>query len=206
MNKFISLKKLGSFLFFLILCTSFYSVHANASAFFFAPSVGYQNFNLKLQDNNNIESTTDMNSPVYGLKLGVQSTTGVSLAVSGSYASGQSEMATGQTQSEYKYNHTKGAIQIGLKPQGVVGIYIGYLLYNELKTFSDTNDTRLKGPGYQLGLELGLTRQLNLGLQYELYQFKEMSMSVAGGEYTDIKNYFKNTDTRNLSAFLIYYF
>ena len=201
----LQVNKIYSQFFFLILTTLLVSVETQAG-FYFEPFLGYRQEKIKFTDLASLESEYKLSGPTYGLNLGVATATGIFLNLSGSQFKGKADTTPVQTDNP-EFTHNNGAVQVGVSAMGLLKIYLGYILLNELemKSPSPLSSFNLKGAGYQVGLALSLIPRLSLGAQYNIHQFNEISGDsfVAG---KDIKNYYNKVDSQDLFAYLAYSF
>ncbi len=201
----LQINKLYSQFIFFIFLTLLVSTEAHAS-FYFEPFLGYRQEKIKFTDLASVESEYKMSGLTYGLNLGVASATGIFLNLSGSQFKGKADTTPAQTDNP-EFTHNNGAVQVGVSAMGLLKIYLGYMLLNELemKSQSPLSSFKLKGPGYQVGLALTLIPRLSIGAQYNIHQFNEISGdSFAAG--SEIKTYFNKVDSQDLFAYLAYSF
>lgn len=176
-------------------------------AFILAPSVGYKMQTIKLTDNLDSASEFKASNPVFGLKLGFLSASGVSLDIAGSYVSGKGKATSGGSSTEVSQDFTEqsAAVQFGISTN-TFKIYLGYLLMNEAKIKKPGSDVTYKGPGYQAGLAFHLTSALSLGVQYQIDQYNQIKFDALGSSFDDIKNYYKKVDSQSTTINLTYSF
>lgn len=190
---------------FFSLCLLFASLNTEASLlgrhFFLEPLVAYRSENISLTDLTNNLTQIKSSGPSYGTKLGFRSAVGIDLNFVWEIFSGKADY-TGQIDKVH-FNHTSTSFQIGVNSLGLVKMYLGTAFQNQFKT-NDTASLQsftLKGPNYQAGLQLKLWRALNLGAQYNLNQYNEIS----GNSYTNgskLNTYFSKIDTQDYILFL----
>lgn len=168
------------------------------SSYFFEPSVGYRIEQIKLTDKLNTESQFKMNTPTYGLKLGYRSATGIDLNLAGDYSSGKAEHSP--INESVNFTHKMVAVQLGINALGSMKMYLGYAFMNELQLEKGAfhSDLNLKGPSYQVGLQLRLLSSLSVGAQYNLNQFDQVKGTayMAGDK---IDSYFNKLDSSDYS-------
>ncbi len=172
----------------------------NAAVFSVTPSIGYKNHTIKFKDNIiGNESTLKMNHPVFGLGLGLETFGGASISLVGSYSSGKGKTESLAGEIESDYTHVTGAFQLGVKAS-LFKIHLGYLLYDELtaKGSDSVDGSKLKGPGYQVGLGFNITQTVTLLAQYEIHQFNEVYLNTVG-QYEDAKTYYEKVDSQSMS-------
>lgn len=172
------------------------------ASYIIEPTVGYRQETLKLTDLLSNQTQIKMNSPLYGLKLGVLSATGISLDLAASRSSGHAEYEPTVTESP-EYTHNVGSVQIGVNAAGILKITLGYILQDELEIQTNTSVAgfKLSGQGYQAGLMTFPFPRVGFGVLYNVHQFKEIS----GAAYIngpDLKNYFSKVDVQDISAHL----
>ncbi len=174
----------------------------SSAAFMIEPSIGYRQETIKFTDLLLNQSQIKMNSPIFELKLGVATPTGISFDLAASRSSGKVNFEPALSESP-EYTHTLGSVQVGVNAMEILKIYLGYILHDEFETQSTSSFSgyKLTGQGYQAGLMTFPFPHLGLGLQYNIHQFKEIS----GAAYTngkDVKNYFEKIDAQDVSASL----
>jgi hypothetical protein len=121
--------------------------------FVFEPSLGYKEETLKLTDYSENATQINMKGALGGLKIGVQSSAGVSLLLAGEYLTGKAKIDP-VTNDEPKFKHTIAGFQVGVTAMNAMKIYLGYAPLNKLE-FSyenSVNDFSLTGQTYQAGL------------------------------------------------------
>jgi hypothetical protein len=170
------------------------------SAFMIEPSIGYRQETLKLTSLLISQTQIKMNSPVYGIKMGFSSMLGISLDLAGTQSKGKTIFEPSVTENP-DYTHNVGSAQVGVSAMGILKIYLGYILSDELEIQTNTSVSgfKLKGQGYQAGLMTFPFPRVGLGLQYNVHQFKEIS----GSGFTngsDLKNYFEKVDAQDVSV------
>lgn len=184
----------------ILLVIGLFSSNSFAGLINITPNVGYKNETLKLTDLSGAETQAKMNQPFYGLKVGLMTSTGVSLDVSGQIFSGKGTATQSGIDFETDFNHKAIAALIGVTAMNTFKISIGYILFNELsvKDLSSGTEAAFKGPGYQVGLGINLTQSISANLQYEIFQFNQVQISPSTS-YQDIKDVFKSCDSQALS-------
>ena len=176
------------------------------AAFMIEPSIGYRQETVKLTDLSQNQTQVKMNSPVYGLKMGFTNALGISIDLAGSFSNGKTEF-TPNLSEQPDYAHTVGSAQIGVNAMGLLKIYLGYILSDdlEIKTNPMIQGYKLKGQGLQAGLMTFPFPRLGLGIQYNVHQFKEIS-GTAFTNGSDLKNYFDKVDAQDISANISFLF
>lgn len=187
------------------LCLLLTSFNAQASLlgrhFFLEPLVAYRSENISLTDLTNNLTQIKSSGPSYGAKLGFRSAVGIDLNFVWETFSGKADY-TGQPE-KINFDHTSTSFQIGVNSLGLVKMYLGTAFQNRFKTkdAATLQSFTLKGPNYQAGLQLKLWKSLNLGAQYNLNQYDEIS----GSNYTNgskLNTYFSKIDTQDYILFL----
>ncbi len=176
------------------------------ATFIIEPSAGYRQETVKLTDLSQVESQIKINSPVFGLKLGFTNAFGISFDLAGSRSSGKADL-TPVVAIPPDYSHTVGSVQIGVNAMGLLKIYLGYVVFDELELQSNSSfqGYKFKGQGFQAGLMTFPLPRLGLGFQYNVHQFKEIS----GTNFNlgpDLKNYYTKVDVQDISATLSFLF
>lgn len=172
--------------------------------FTITPSVGYKMQTVKATTTTDIETEFKGSSPALGLKLGIQSLSGVGFELAGSYVSGKGKSTTAGTEVDQDYTEKTAAAQLSVSTNSFK-IYLGYLLLNELLLKDSSGESTFKGPGYQAGLAFNLTRALALEVQYQIDQYNQVKSS-AGQSFEDIKDQYKKVDAQSVSLGLTYTF
>lgn len=188
-------------LFFLLMGSSASAM--SLSALLFEPSVGYRHETVQWTDMSHNETKLKAATPVYGLKFGYRSPIGVDVNLGYDHSNGKMDIsAAGETQKS-SFSHQTGSAQLGINALGLMKIYLGYAFLNELKL--DGTDSvggfKLSGPAYLVGLQFKIFPFLNLGAQYNLNQFNQIS----GDAYTtgdDTERYFSKIDSQDYSLYL----
>ncbi len=182
-----------------VLCLTLLALIPAAQAgIFFEPGVGYRSHSLKLTDLANGTSEIKMASPVYGLRVGYSSLTGIDINLAYDYSSGTAELKPANEKN--KFTQSTAAVQLGVSALGALKIYLGYGFTNELKIAEGltTSDINLRGQAYQAGLQFKLFTMVMLGLQYNLNQYKTVEgKSFTNGEKVD--SYFNKLDSQDYS-------
>ncbi|MFZ3231708.1 MAG: hypothetical protein WA160_15980 [Pseudobdellovibrio sp.] len=165
---------------------------------FFEPSIGYKTESLKLTDKLANETSIQMNTPVYGLKIGYRSMLGIDVNLAGDYASGKASYSP--LQEKNSFSHTSVALQLGVSALDLMKIYLGYAFLNDLKIETGllNSDITLKGPAYQAGVQFKLFSGVFVAAQYNLNQFK----TISGKSYTigdSIEQYYSKLDSQDYS-------
>lgn len=186
----------------LLVTTTRNSAFANQSAFIIEPGIGYKQESLKLTDLSNNLTKYTLNGPMGSLKIGVQSSAGVSLALSAEQSSGQI-MTEPEMTDKPKFSHTIAGFQIGVSALNTMKIYLGYSPYNklELKNQGSFTGFTLSGHTYQAGVVFFPFRYVGLGVQYNVNQYQQ----VSGVDYTsgkEVDTYFDQIDSQDLSISL----
>jgi len=194
------------FSFFFIAFISVFFPRVASAAFFIEPFLGQRQEKIQFTDLTATNFEYKTSGLTYGLNAGVTTATGIFFNLSGSQFKAKAE--TTPTQSDTpEFTHNNAALQVGVSAMGLLKIYLGYMLLNEveIKTQSPFSSFKLKGPGYQVGLSLTLISRLSLGLQYNIHQFNDISgASYASGN--DTKTYFNKVDSQDIFAYLAYSF
>ncbi len=174
--------------------------------FVISPSLGYKMQTIKLTDTADVDKNVKMSDPTYGLKLGLQSMTGVGFDLSGDYTSGKSKISTSGTEQESNYTHTTAAAQLSVAASAFK-IYLGYVFMNEISLKNDipANSSKIKGTGYQAGIALALSSSFSLGAEYQIDQFSQINIASVGS-FEDIKNQYKKIDSQSTTIILAYRF
>ncbi|MBC7421213.1 MAG: hypothetical protein H7328_10840 [Bdellovibrio sp.] len=168
------------------------------SAYFFEPSIGYRNEQVKLTDKLNNLSQFKMATPVYGLKLGLRTMMGIDFNLAGDYSSGSTEWSP--VNEKVNFKHTSAAAQLGINALGLMKIYLGYAFLNNLEVEKGllNSDLTLKGPAYQAGIQFRLFSAVSIGAQYNLNLFNQVSgINYTNGEKTE--TYFNKLDAEDYS-------
>ena len=176
------------------------------ATFIIEPSAGYRQETIKLTDLLQNQAQIKINSPVFGLKLGFTNAFGISFDLAGSRSSGKADL-TPTVAIPPDYTHAVGSAQIGVNAMGLLKIFLGYVVFDELELQSNSSfqGYKFKGQGFQAGLMTFPLPRLGIGLQYNVHQFKEIS----GTNYTlgpDIKNYYDKVDVQDVAATLSFLF
>jgi hypothetical protein len=174
--------------------------NTSLAVFIIEPSLGYRQETIIATDLLQNETQIKITDPVYGLKMGFTNGLGISFDLAGSLSQGNAEM-TPSVQEKPEYTHTMGSAQVGVNAMGILKIYLGYSLMDELeiKTNTSIQGYKLKGQGFQAGLMTFPLPRLGLGIQYNVHQFKE----ITGAAYTngsELKNYYDKLDVQDISA------
>lgn len=189
------MKAVFTSLFFLSVASLSY---AAPSALLLEPSVGYRSETVQLTDLLHNETKLKAALPVYGLKFGYRSPIGVDVNLAYDYSNGKMEV-TGEDDKS-KFSHQTASAQLGINALGLMKIYLGYAFLNELKldgTLTRPN-FKLSGPAYLVGLQFKVFQYLNLGAQYNLNQFNQ----ITGPAYAlgdDTEKYFTKIDSQDYS-------
>lgn len=184
----------------LLVTTSGFSAKANGGgAFIFEPGIGYKEETLKLTDLSQNLTKLSMKGPVGSLKVGVQSSAGVSLNLVGEQFSGKAELDPTSTDKP-KFTHTIAGFQVGVSAMNAMKIYLGYAPYNKLELKDEGSFTgyTLSGHTYQAGVMFFPFRFIGLGVQYNINQYKE----IEGTQFTsgkEVDTYFDKIDSQDLS-------
>lgn len=194
--------KFKNLVFFIALSLTAQQSHA---IFVITPSVGYKMQSAKFTDNSDVESELKASNPVYGLKLGVLSMSGVSFDIAGTYVSGKIKSTNASVETENDYSEQSAAAQLGISTN-VFKIYLGYLVMNEAKIKQTATDVTLKGSGYQVGLALHLTGSISLGVQYQIDQYNKVKIDALGSEFEEVSTYYKKIDSQSTTVNLSYSF
>ena len=187
----------------IILFIAVVTVYQNSNAaYIIEPSIGYRQESIKFTDLTNTSTDLKVNSPIYGLKLGVTLLGGISFDLAGSRSSGKAQFTPAITE-QPDYSHNLGTFQVGVNAMGILKIYLGYILLDEFEVQTNTSvqGFKMKGSGFQAGIMTFPFSRLGIGAQYNVHQFKEIS----GASYTlgsDVKNYYQKIDVQDLALSL----
>ncbi len=168
---------------------------------FFEPSIGYRSHNLKLTDLANSATEIKMATPVYGLKVGFRSLMGIDLNLAYDYSSGKAEISPAMEKNDF--SQSTASVQLGVSALGALKIYLGYGFLNELKIQQGltSSDMNFKGQAYQAGLQFKVFPFVNLGLQYNINQYKTIQgKNFILGEKID--TYYNKVDSQDYSLTL----
>ena len=173
---------------------------ANAGLISFTPNVGLSNQTTKLTDLSDSLTEIKISNPVYGLKIGVNAMSGISIDAAGTYSSGRAKIINGSLEKENDYTETQAAVQLSVSAMNTFKIYLGYIAQNELaiKGLTQALSYKLKGTGYQAGIAVNMTSSISLGVQYDIHQFNEVNFESVG-RYEDTKTYYKKIDSQSTS-------
>lgn len=185
----------------LLVTTSGFSAQANRGGgdFIIEPGIGYKEESLKLTTLSNSLTTYSLKGPVGSLKIGVQSSAGVSLLLFGEQISGKAEIDP-TTTDKPKFTHTIAGFQVGVSAMNAMKIYLGYAPVNKLE-FKDEGSFSgftLSGHTYQAGVMFFPFRFVGLGVQYNINQYKE----IEGVNYSaskEVDDHFSKIDSQDLS-------
>ncbi len=194
--------KFKNLIFFIALTLVAQKSHA---LFVITPSVGYKMQSAKITDNSDVESELKASNPVFGLKLGIMSLSGVSFDIAGSYVAGKAKVTTAGVETENDMTDQSVAAQLGISTN-TFKIYLGYLLMNEAKVKETSTDVTLKGSGYQAGVALHLTGSLSLAIQYQIDQYNKVKIDALSSSFEEVSTYYKKIDAQSTSAHLTYSF
>ncbi len=182
----------------LILLTGASLTYASQSTLLLEPSIGYRSETIQLTNFSNQETKLKAASPAYGLKFGYRSPMGVDVNMAYEYSNGKMEIDT--EQEKIKFAHQTASAQLGINALDLMKIYLGYAFLNDIK-FDETSFRsrfKLAGPAYLVGLQFKFFQYLNLGAQYNLNQFNQ----ITGPAYTlgdDTEKYFTKIDSQDYS-------
>lgn len=174
------------------------SAAAAAGSLLLEPSLGYRSETVQLTDLGQIETKLKTSSPIYGLKFGYRSPIGVDVNLAYDYSNGKMEISGDQEKS--KFTHQTASAQLGINALGLMKIYLGYAFMNELKLEETLSRTgfKLSGPAYLVGLQFKIFQYMNLGFQYNLNQFNQITgPAYANGD--DTEKYFTKIDSQDYS-------
>lgn len=174
---------------------------AGASSYFFEPSAGYRSHTLRLTDFSNSETKISMAAPVYGARLGVRSMMGIDVNLAYEYMAGKAEYFP--LAEKNNFSQKTASVQLGINALSLLKIYLGYGFMNELAIEAGTlnSDIKLKGASYQAGLQFKIFPLVELGLQYNLNQFKK----IEGKNYMasdNVETYYNKVNSQDYSASL----
>ena len=174
---------------------------AGSSMYFFEPSVGYRSHTLRLTNYANSETKIAMASPEYGARLGLRSLMGIDFNLAYQYTAGKAEYYPAAEKNNF--SQKTAAVQLGINALGLMKMYLGYGFMNELQIEQGllNSDLKLKGASYQAGLQFKLIPFVELGLQYNVNQFK----NIEGKNYLAsdaVETYYNKVDSQDYSASL----
>jgi len=172
--------------------------HAAPSSLLLEPSVGFRSETVLLTDLSQNETKLKASSPVYGLKFGYRSPIGVDVNLAYDYSNGKMEV-TGESDKS-KFTHQTASAQLGINALGLMKIYLGYAFLNELNIdgFLTRPQFKLAGPAYLVGIQFKVFQYVNIGAQYNLNQFNQ----ITGPAYAlgdDTEKYFTKIDSQDYS-------
>ncbi|MEQ1723877.1 MAG: hypothetical protein ABL930_11930 [Pseudobdellovibrio sp.] len=185
----------------ILLVTKFAHAGVLGNSIFIEPYAGYRSENIKLTDLVSASTEIKASQPNFGLKLGYRSMLGIDLNLAGEYFSGSASVS-GQTDNS-KFSHKSASVQLGVNALGLVKMYLGTAFINEF-TLEDTSSLtgfKLSGPSFHAGLQFKMFPFLNLGLQYNLNQYK----TIEGTAYATgdkVETYYSKTDSSDYSLYL----
>lgn len=171
------------------------------SLFFVEPYVGYKTENTQLTNYANLQTDIKTTTPAFGLKLGIRSPIGVDVAIYGEYVTGQASI-TGLTEKN-KFHKSSSGGQLSVNSLGFIKMYIGTTFTNTF-TVEESNqlsEFTLKGSCYNVGLLLRALPYLNVGVQYNLNQYSEISgAGFTNGDKLD--TYYSKVDNQDYMIYL----
>lgn len=188
-------------LLFLGVTTAGLTTQAAQGAFILEPTIGYKQEKLKTVSTSNNMTQYNLNALTSSLKLGMYSSTGVSLSLFGDYTSGSYDVeGVTFTQGKPQFLQQTVGVQLGVSAMSAMKIYLGYAPMNqlELKKTSEISDITLKGVSYQAGLMFFPFSRFGLGAQYNIHQFNE----VSGTQFNsgkEVDKYFNKIDIQDLN-------
>ncbi len=189
----------------LLICCLFAMQNAQAGLlgnfFFLEPYVGYKTENTQLTNLVNMQTDIKTTTPAFGLKLGIRSPIGVDVAIYGEYVTGQASI-TGLTDKNKFHKNSSGA-QLSVNSLGFVKMYLGTTFTNEftVEDSSQISETNLKGSCYNVGLLFRVLPIVNVGVQYNLNQYNEIS-GPAYNNGSKIDTYYSKVDNQDYMFYL----
>lgn len=169
--------------------------------FFIEPYLGYKTENTQLTNYANFQTDIKTTAPALGLKLGIRSPIGVDVAVYGEYVSGQANI-TGLNDKN-KFHKSSSGGQLSVNSLGFIKMYIGTTFTNAftVEESSQVSEFNLKGSCYNVGLLLKALPYLNVGVQYNLNQYNEVSGSAfTNGDKLD--TYYSKVDNQDYMLYI----
>ena len=142
-----------------------------------------------------------MAAPVYGARLGIRSMMGIDLNLAYQYMSGKAEYSP--LVEKNNFSQKTASVQLGINALSLLKIYLGYGFNNELTIEQGVlnSDIKLKGAAYQAGLQFKVFPLVELGLQYNLNQFKNIEgKTYLAGDL--VETYYNKVDSQDYSATL----
>lgn len=184
----------------LLVTTSGITSKANAAgAVIIEPGIGYKEESLKTTALDQSLTKISMKGPLATLKIGVQSSAGVSLLLAGEQLRGKAEV-DGNATDKPKFTHTIAGFQVGVSAMNTMKIYLGYSPLNKLEFEAEgtLQEMKLSGSTYTAGVMFYPFRYVGLGVQYNVNVFKEVEgPQFTAGKETD--KYFEKIDAQDLS-------
>ncbi len=172
-----------------------------AANYFFEPSVGYRSHTLRLTNLAQSETKISMTAPVYGARLGLRSLMGIDCNLAYEFMAGKAEYYP--VVEKNNFSQKTASMQLGINALSLMKIYLGYGFMNELRIEEGVlnSDLKLKGASYQAGLQFKFLPFVELGLQYNLNQFK----NIEGKNYLasdSVEAYYSKVDSQDYSVSL----
>lgn len=189
----------------LMICSIFAMQTAHAGLlgnfFFLEPYLGYKTENTQLTNLASLQTDIKTTAPALGLKLGIRSPIGVDVAVYGEYVTGQASI-TGLPDKNKFHKNSVGA-QLSVNSLGFVKMYIGTTFSNVLtvEESSQINEFSLKGSCYNVGLLFRALPYVNLGVQYNLNQYNEVS-GAAYNNGSKLDTYYSKVDNQDYMFYI----
>lgn len=186
-----------------VLCLSATSVHAGilGDSIFLDPSVGYRSEVVQFTDLNLATSDVRITAPSFGLKFGYRSAIGIDVNLAGEYALGKAELNPQNDKADF--SHQSLAVQIGVNSRGLIKVFLGSTLFNQLevKELASQPAFKLSGPAFQAGLQFNILPFLSIGGQYTLNQFD----TIKGTAYANdsrVDSYYNKLDTQDYQIYI----
>jgi hypothetical protein len=189
----------------LLICSLWAMQNAQAgilgNLFFVEPYLGYKTENTQLTNYANLQTDIKTTTPAFGLKLGIRSAIGVDIAIYGEYVTGQAGI-TGLNDKN-KFHKSSSGGQLSVNSLGFIKMYIGTSFTNTF-TVEESNqisEFSLKGSSYDVGLLLKALPYLNIGVQYNLNQYNEISgAAFTNGDKLD--TYYSKVDNQDYMVYI----
>ncbi|AGH95271.1 hypothetical protein [Pseudobdellovibrio exovorus] len=168
---------------------------------FLEPSIGYRSEKVQFTDLNSASSDVRISTPSFGLKFGYRSAIGIDVNLAGEYATGKAELSPQNDKADF--SHQSLAVQIGVNSRGLIKVFLGSTLFNELEVKELTSQPafKLAGPAFQAGLQFNILPFLSIGGQYTLNQFD----TIKGAAYANdsrVDSYYNKLDTQDYQIYI----
>lgn len=189
----------------ILICGLFAIQNAHAGLlgnyFFLEPYIGYKTENTQLTNLVSTQIDIKTTTPAFGLKLGIRSPIGVDVSVYGEYVTGQASITN--LADKNKFHKNSSGAQLSVNSLGFVKMYLGTTFSNvfTLEESNQLQELSLKGSCYNAGLLFRVLPYVNLGVQYNLNQYSE----VSGAAYTSgekIDTYYSKVDNQDYMIYL----